>query len=151
MQNILHKILGAIPIVSLYALLIFTPLAVGSAPTWAMMVIHIITLIALTFLLIEKIVSWEWQWTRTPLDLPLAALLIVVLLSTTIFDRQVYQYLVVSFTGKLCCRFLSDHPFGINPQAAAANFANNRFYGVFLVSLRLNQKSRCQSLSVVGL
>ena len=82
MQNILHKILGAIPIVSLYALLIFTPLAVGSAPSWAMMVIHIITLIALTFLLIEKIVTWRWQWTRTPLDLPLAALLSVVLLST---------------------------------------------------------------------
>ena len=82
MQNILHKILGAIPIVSLYALLIFTPLAVGSAPTWAMMVIHIITLIALTSYLIAKIVSWEWQWTRTPLDFPLAVLLIVVLLST---------------------------------------------------------------------
>ena len=89
MQNILHKILGAIPIVSLYALLIFTPLAVGSAPTWAMMVIHIITLIALTFLLIEKIVSWQWQWTRTPLDLPLAALLSVVLLST-IFSTDRY-------------------------------------------------------------
>ena len=82
MQNILHKILGAIPIVSLYALLIFTPLAVGSAPTWAMMVIHIITLIALTSYLIEKIVCWQWQWTRTPLDLPLATLLMVVVLST---------------------------------------------------------------------
>ena len=135
----------------LYALLIFTPLAVGSAPTWAMMVIHIITLIALTFLLIEKIVSWEWQWTRTPLDLPLATLLMCRCFIDDILDRQVYQYLVVSFTGNLCCRFLFDHPFGINPQAAGANFANNRFYGVFLVGLRLNQKSRRQSLSVVGL
>ena len=73
----------------IYALLIFTPLAVGSAPTWAMMVIHIITLIALTFLLIEKIVTWRWQWTRTPLDLPLAALLSVVFLST-IFSTDRY-------------------------------------------------------------
>jgi len=92
MQNILHKILGAIPIWSLYALLIFTPPAVGSAPTWAIMVIHIITLIALTFLLIEKIVSWEWQWKRTPIDLPLAVLLGVVLLST-IFSTDRYTSL----------------------------------------------------------
>ena len=77
-----HEIFGTIPRLCLYALLIFTPLAVGSAPTWAMMVIHIITLIALTSYLIEKIVSWEWQWIRTPLDFPLALLLMVVLLST---------------------------------------------------------------------
>ena len=84
-----HKILGKIPRFCLYALLIFTPLAVGSAPTWAMMVIHIITLIALTSYLIEKIVSWKWQWTRTPLDMPLAALLSIVLLST-IFSTDRY-------------------------------------------------------------
>ena len=66
---------------SLYALLIFTPLAVGSAPTWAMMIIHIITLIALTAYLIEKILTWEWQWIKTPIDIPIALLLIVVLLS----------------------------------------------------------------------
>ena len=77
-----HEIFGTIPRLCLYALLIFTPLAVGSAPTWAMMVIHIITLFALTAYLIEKIASWEWQWTRTPLDFPLAVLLFVVFLST---------------------------------------------------------------------
>ena len=77
-----HEIFGTIPRLCLYALLIFTPLAVGSAPTWAMMVIHIITLFALTAYLIEKIASWKWQWTRTPLDFPLAVLLFVVFLST---------------------------------------------------------------------
>jgi hypothetical protein len=68
-----------------------------------------------------------------------------------ILDRQVYQYLVVSFTGKLCCRFLFDHPFGIKPQAAGTNFAGNHFYGVFPVGMRLDQKGWRQSLSVVGL
>ena len=72
---------GRIPVLCIYALLIFTPLAVGSAPTWAMMIIHLITLIALTAYLIEKIVSWEWQWIKTPIDIPIALLLIVVLLS----------------------------------------------------------------------
>jgi hypothetical protein len=133
-----HEIFGTIPRLCLYALLIFTPLAMGSAPTWAMMVIHIITLIALTSYLIEKIVTWEWQWTRTPIDLPLAVLLNVVLLST-IFSTDRYTSI------------WSLNLLGINPQSAAANFANNRFYGVFLVALRLNQKSRRQSLSVVGL
>jgi len=84
-----HEILGAITRLCLYALLIFTPLAVGSAPTWAMMVIHLITLIALTAYFVEKIVSWEWQWIRTPIDLPLVALLSVVLLST-IFSTDRY-------------------------------------------------------------
>ena len=77
-----HEIFGTIPRLCLYALLIFTPLALGSSPTWAMMVIHIITLFALTAYLIEKIASWEWQWTRTPLDFPIAVLLFVVFLST---------------------------------------------------------------------
>ena len=84
-----HDIFRAIPRLCIYALLIFTPLAVGSAPTWAMMVIHVITLIALTSYLIEKIVTWEWQWTRTPLDLPLATLMMVVVLST-IFSTDRY-------------------------------------------------------------
>ena len=76
-----HEILGAITRLCLYALLIFTPLAVGSAPTWAMMIIHLITLIALTAYLIEKILSWEWHWINTPIDIPIALLLIVALLS----------------------------------------------------------------------
>ncbi len=89
MQKKIHKILGGITQFCIYALLIFTPLAVGSAPTWAMMVIHIITLIALTAYFIDKIVTWEWQWIRTPIDIPLAILLIVVLLSTLFSTRQV--------------------------------------------------------------
>ena len=81
MFKIFHEMFGRIPVLCIYALLIFTPLAVGSAPTWAMMVIHLITSIALTAYLIEKIVSWEWQWIKTPIDIPITLLLIVVLLS----------------------------------------------------------------------
>ena len=81
MQNILPKILGAIPTIGIYTLIVFTPLAVGSAPTWAMMIIHLITLIALTAYFIEKILTWEWQWIKTPIDIPIALLLIVAIIS----------------------------------------------------------------------
>ena len=91
MFKIFHEILGGYPF-CLYALLIFTPLAVGSAPTWAIMVIHIITLIALTAYFIDKIVTWEWQWIRTPIDIPLAILLIVVLLSTLFSTHRYVSY-----------------------------------------------------------
>ena len=37
----------------------------------------------------KKSSTWEWQWTRTPLDLPLATLMMVVVLST-IFSTDRY-------------------------------------------------------------
>ena len=65
----------------LLALLVFTPLARGSVQGWAVTVMEMVTLSALTFFLLEKCLAWEWKWIRTPLDAPLAALIIVTLLS----------------------------------------------------------------------
>ena len=66
----------------LYALLIFTPLARGSVHGWAVGVIHLVTLIALTAFLLNKILRWEWEWIRTPLDIPIALLLMLSFLSS---------------------------------------------------------------------
>ena len=75
----------SLPIITrytLYALLIFTPLARGSVQDWAVTTIHLITLIALTAFLIEKTLTGEWQWIKTPLDKPIIILLILLILST---------------------------------------------------------------------
>ncbi|MBN2062111.1 MAG: O-antigen ligase family protein [Deltaproteobacteria bacterium] len=74
--------LSSIPLYLIYALLIFTPLARGSVQPWAVTVIHIVTLVALAAFLIEKTWKQNWQWIKTPLDLPLLILLILVILST---------------------------------------------------------------------
>lgn len=63
-------------------MLIFTPLARGSVQDWAVTTIHLITLIALTAFLIEKTLTGEWQWIKTPLDKPIIILLILLILST---------------------------------------------------------------------
>jgi hypothetical protein len=67
---------------SLYALLIFTPLARGSVQGWAVTTIHLVTLMALTAFLIEKTLTGEWQWIKTPLDKPILCLFLLCLLST---------------------------------------------------------------------
>ena len=67
---------------ALYALLIFTPLARGSVQGWAVTVIQMVTLLALGALLIEKCLTGRWEWIKTPLDLPLLILLILLTLST---------------------------------------------------------------------
>ncbi len=66
---------------ALYALLIFTPLARGSVQGWAVTIIQMVTLLALTAFLIEKSLTGTWKWIKTPLDLPLLILLILVILS----------------------------------------------------------------------
>ena len=73
---------GAVLRYALYALLIFTPLARGSVQGWAMSIINLVTLIALTVLLLEKTLTWEWQWIKTPLDKPIICLLVLCLLSS---------------------------------------------------------------------
>ena len=40
------------------------------------------TLVALTAFLLEKIITWEWQWIKTPVDIPILCLLVLCLLST---------------------------------------------------------------------
>ena len=63
-------------------LLVFAPLARGGVQGWAVSVIHIITLTALTLFLVQKCLNWDWQWIKTPLDLPILALLVIALFST---------------------------------------------------------------------
>lgn len=80
-SSIIHTSLRAIPPYAIYALLIFTPLARASVQGWAVTIIHIVTLIALTAFLLERCLTWDWKWIKTPLDKPLIALLILCLLS----------------------------------------------------------------------
>ena len=67
---------------ALYALLIFTPLARGSVQGWAMTIIQMVTLIALSVFLLDKTLTWNWKWIKTPLDKPILILLILSILST---------------------------------------------------------------------
>ena len=63
-------------------LLIFAPLARGGVQGWAISVIHIISLTALTLYLVKKCIDWDWAWIKTPLDWPILTLLIIALFST---------------------------------------------------------------------
>jgi len=76
------KFLSAITQYPLYPLFIFTPLAIGSVQGWAISVIHLVTLLALTAFLFEKSLTWSWKWIKTPLDKPILILLILSILST---------------------------------------------------------------------
>jgi len=67
---------------SIYFLLIFTPLAAGSVQGWAISVINMVTLIALTVFLFEMSLKWDWKWIKTPLDIPILCLLVFCLLSS---------------------------------------------------------------------
>jgi len=94
---------------SIYFLLIFTPLAVGAVEGWAISVIHMVTLIALTAFLFEKSLKWDWKWIKTPLDIPILCLLVFCLLSSVfsvnryislwsfilLFDYIIIYYLII--------------------------------------------------------
>jgi O-antigen ligase len=69
---------------AIYVLLIFAPLARGSVHGWAVNLIHMITLIGVTAFLLEKNRVWDWKWIKTPLDKPIAALMLLVFLSTAL-------------------------------------------------------------------
>ena len=77
---------------SLYALLIFAPLAEGAIQGWAISVILMVTLLALTAFLLDKSLKWNWEWIKTPLDIPILCLLIFSLLSS-FFSVQEYTSL----------------------------------------------------------
>lgn len=66
---------------ALYALLVFTPLAMASVQDWAITTIHLVTLIAITAFLFEKSITGDWKWIKTPLDKPIIFLLILSILS----------------------------------------------------------------------
>jgi len=74
---------------SLFALLIFTPLARGSVQDWAITTIHLLTLIALASFLLENSLVWRWKWIKTPLDKPILVVIILSILST-IFSVHKY-------------------------------------------------------------
>jgi len=67
---------------SLYAMLIFSPLARASVQGWAITSIHLVTLIALTAFLVEKSLTWNWKWIKTSLDKPILILVTLSILST---------------------------------------------------------------------
>jgi O-antigen ligase len=85
----IRKSLQVIPRYAVYALLIFTPLARGAVQGWAITTIHMVALIALTALLLEKSITWDWKWIKTPLDKPILILIILSILST-IFSMHRY-------------------------------------------------------------
>lgn len=66
---------------ALCVLLIFTPLARASVQGWAICVIHIVTLTALTPFLLDMNLTGKWRWIRTSLDKPILALLVLAVLS----------------------------------------------------------------------
>ena len=99
-----------IPRYSLYALLIFTPLARGSVQGWAVTTIHLITLIALTAFLIEKTLTQSWQWIKTPLDKPIIILLILLILSTIFSSlRQISFWSIILLLNYLTIFYLTIH------------------------------------------
>jgi O-antigen ligase len=74
---------------SIYALLIFTPLARASVQDWAVTTLHLVTLIALTAFLVENSLASNWKWIKTPLDKPIVMAIILSILSTI---HSMHQY-----------------------------------------------------------
>jgi len=66
----------------IYFLLIFTPLARGSEPPWTVSIIHFVTLLALTAVLIQKSILWDWRRPRVVMNKPIAVLLLIVFCAT---------------------------------------------------------------------
>jgi uncharacterized membrane protein YjdF len=54
----------------------------GAVQGWSISIIHITTLVALIAFLLEKIITWEWQWIKTPFDIPILCLLVLCILSS---------------------------------------------------------------------
>jgi O-antigen ligase len=77
----MFSLVAQIPRYAIYSLVIFAPLARGGVQPWAITVILMITLIALTAFIITK--TWEdhFHWIKTPLDKPIIALMALCLIS----------------------------------------------------------------------
>jgi O-antigen ligase len=70
---------------TVYVLIVFSVLARAGVQDWAVAVVHILTLLALFLFLADRIWGWEWQRIKSPLDLPLLLLGLLVI-TTTIFS-----------------------------------------------------------------
>lgn len=77
------KLLSGITRYSIFVLLVFAPLARGSVHGWAVSIIHVLCLIALTALLLNRSFTWNWNWIKTPLDGPILAMVALSVLSAT--------------------------------------------------------------------
>ena len=95
---------------SLYALLIFTPLVAGSVQGWSISTIHLVTLLALTAFLLEKSLKWNWEWIKTPLDMPILCILVICILSS-VFSVQRYTstWALILFLNYLIIYYLIIH------------------------------------------
>ena len=71
-----------IPKYTIYVLLIFAPLARASVQPWAVTVIHILTLIALTAFIITNLWEGRFHRIKTPLDKPIIAFMALCLISS---------------------------------------------------------------------
>jgi O-antigen ligase len=54
----------------------------GAVQGWSISIIHLVTLVALITFFLEKIITWEWQWIKTPFDIPILCLLVLCILSS---------------------------------------------------------------------
>jgi O-antigen ligase len=84
----MHKILSNISFAFICLILVFTPLARGGVQGWAIAVMHIVTLLALAILLVQRSLEWDWHWIKTPLDWPIAALLLLTFFSTVFSSHR---------------------------------------------------------------
>lgn len=76
------KFLSTFPRYIILFLLVFTPLARGGVQDWAVTIVHMAVVLALSAFLLEKSLVRKWQWISTPLDRPILALGILCILST---------------------------------------------------------------------
>jgi O-antigen ligase len=102
---------------SIYALLIFTPLARASVQPWAITIIHMVTLIALTAFLLEKTMAWDWKWIKTPLDKPFIALAALCLPSSVFsLHRTTSFWSMILLLNYLIIFYLTIHTFRTRSQ-----------------------------------
>ena len=102
---------------SLYALLIFTPLARASVQGWAVTTIHMVTLIALTTFLMERSNTWDWKWIKTPLDKPFIALLLLCFLSSIFsLHKQTSFWSTILLLNYLTVFYITIHTFRTRSQ-----------------------------------
>jgi len=74
---------------TLYALLIFTPLVRGAVDDWAVSIIHLLTLLALTAFFLDRALAQNWQRVRTAMDKPMLCLIMLTVFSCF---RSVHPY-----------------------------------------------------------
>jgi len=116
-DNRQSTIINRISRYSLYALLIFTPLARASVQPWAITIIHMLTLIALTAFLLEKTMAWDWKWIKTPLDKPFIVLTVLCLLSSIFsLHRATSQWSMILLLNYLVIFYLTIHTFRTRTQ-----------------------------------